>query len=88
MSCKACQLDRARCCRLRVPVSIGDVERLGHIVEALWPHTDLPGDYVAELPRRMDGRCLFLDADESCAIYHVRPQACRDQQASVCRGLS
>lgn len=87
MSCRSCALATARCCRLRVPVSSRDVKRLGHIVDALWPHTDLPGDYVAELPRKADGRCLFLDTDESCAIYSVRPQACRDQDSGVCRGL-
>jgi Fe-S-cluster containining protein len=87
VSCRACHLPTARCCRagLRVGLTAADVARLDPEV-SLQPAPDLPGDFVAELPRRGDGSCVLLRADDACAIYAARPQACRDQDPGVCLG--
>ncbi len=33
------------------------------------------------------GSCVFL-RDDGCAVYEVRPQACRDQSSSSCGAWS
>lgn len=74
MSCLSCKLPVAACCRagLVIPVTPEDVVRSQAILMA------------GALPLRKDGSCAFLSADESCSIYEVRPQACRDQDPRVC----
>ncbi len=77
MSCLTCGQSVSLCCRggIRVPVTDEDCIRLG--VEAR---------YVTggSIPKDPVGRCIFLEEDQSCAVYEARPQACRDQDPRVC----
>ncbi len=83
MSCRSCRGPAPRCCMVgRVPLTEADVARLDAEVSLL-PAPAVPGDYVAELPRRASGACVMLDGDR-CAIYATRPQACRDQDPAAC----
>lgn len=84
MSCHACAQSRPLCCLAgRVPVTSADVERLaGRAV--VTGGQGLPAAYAGEIPRRADGACAELQADDSCAIYDVRPEACRAQAAAAC----
>jgi len=87
MTCRACGLPTPVCCEnpaVRVGLWPADVARLDPEVSLL-PAPNLPGGFVAELPRRADGACVMLRADGACGIYAMRPQACRDQDTFFCR---
>ncbi len=89
MSCLTCGVARAVCCEtLRLGLSSADVARLPHSaqVRLLPAPRDLPGDYVAEMPRHPNGSCIHLRGHR-CSIYEARPQACRDQEPTYCRGV-
>lgn len=78
MSCRACALPVAVCCRagLRIPVTAADVERAG------------PTLAVGDMPLRPDGTCVHLSPDDACTIYDARPAACRDQDPFFCRAAA
>lgn len=89
MSCHTpgCALPRSVCCIVggRVLLTRSDVMRMGGFAPDLQA-TDRPG-YVAELPRRADGSCSRLAADDSCSIETVKPDDCRRQDLAVCPRL-
>ena len=71
----------ANCCIDLGPLWIeSDIERVAHHLhmkvadfEAAYLHVDEDGDKVFKaMP------CPFLDADNLCSIYEVRPKACRE----------
>lgn len=71
----------ANCCKTTSPIfRMVDIERISKhlrmksvdfIAQNL--HIDGDGDYVLN-----SSPCLFLDADNYCSIYSVRPNACRE----------
>lgn len=76
MDCLSC----ANCCKTTSPIFRDvDIERLAkHMrMKALdfvksYLQVDEDGDYVLR-----EAPCAFLEEDNSCSVYSVRPQACR-----------
>ncbi|MBX2926756.1 MAG: YkgJ family cysteine cluster protein [Saprospiraceae bacterium] len=77
IDCLSC----ANCCKTTSPIFRDkDIERIARHL-GLRPaelvqrhlHIDEDGDYVLNT-----APCTFLDADNYCSIYEVRPKACRD----------
>lgn len=77
MSCRACHLPESWCCQnfIRLNVTKADMVRMGENARYVI-HGMIPKDPI--------GRCIFLEPDQSCAIYEDRPQACREQDIYVC----
>lgn len=74
-------LSCANCCKTTSPIfKDKDIERIARhfgmrpaeLVQR-YLHIDEDGDYVLN-----ESPCAFLDADNYCTIYEVRPKACRD----------
>ena len=71
----------ANCCKTTSPIFIDkDIERIArHIGQRpaefveQYLHMDEDGDYVLN-----ESPCAFLGEDNYCAIYEVRPRACRE----------
>ena len=77
IDCLAC----ANCCKTTSPIFRDiDIERIARhlrirpakLVED-YLHLDGDGDYVLN-----SSPCTFLDAENYCSIYEVRPKACRE----------
>lgn len=71
----------ANCCKTTSPVFVNvDIERIakylklrpGQLIQK-YLRIDEDGDYVLQA-----SPCTFLDADNYCSIYNVRPKACRE----------
>ena len=81
-----CQPDCGRCCDEPggiVYLSRNDVERLAQHANLTVPEylkkdctTTLDGRYVLR-SNQSDGICIYLDENEQCTIYEVRPQQCK-----------
>ncbi|MGA9637431.1 YkgJ family cysteine cluster protein [Flavobacterium sp.] len=74
-------LDCANCCKTTGPLfTLADIERISKYLKQKpqqfieqYLRVDEDKDYVLQsVP------CHFLDADNSCFIYEVRPKACRE----------
>lgn len=74
-------LQCANCCKTTGPLFTDrDIERIGksfrmkpgEFIDA-YLRIDEEGDYVLK-----DVPCTFLNPDNSCAIYDIRPKACRE----------
>lgn len=77
MDCLTC----ANCCKTTSPIfTDNDIERIAkylrirpaQLIEK-YLHLDEEQDYVLN-----SSPCTFLDADNYCSIYEVRPRACRE----------
>ncbi len=77
VECLAC----ANCCKTTSPLFVNaDIERIakhlkikpGQFIQK-YLRIDEEGDYVLQV-----SPCSFLDADNYCSIYDVRPKACRE----------
>jgi Fe-S-cluster containining protein len=67
--CRMC----GNCCRFRVtPLRAEDVRRLEQA-----GYRDFTAEKGELSLRRVNGRCVFLEGD-SCTVYEVRPQVCRE----------
>jgi hypothetical protein len=74
-------LQCANCCRTTSPIFIdADIERIAKHLRlrpadfiARYLYRDAEGDYVLN-----ESPCAFLGTDHHCAIYAVRPRACRE----------
>lgn len=74
-------LDCANCCKTTSPIFTDkDIDRIArhlkmrpaHLVDK-YLHLDKDGDYVLNA-----SPCTFLDSENYCGIYEVRPRACRE----------
>jgi len=76
----ACIPGCGRCCRYRVSLLQGDIERLQRAGVPASGFLDLArppaAGFVASLAQE-GGRCVFLDGDMRCRVYHHRPLYCR-----------
>ena len=63
------------CCRLRfIELNKEDIERIKSA-----GHKDFYDKIKNEfMLKRNKGRCVFLNNNDSCSIYEIRPQVCRD----------
>jgi uncharacterized protein len=77
MECLSC----ANCCKTTSPIFMDkDIERIAkhlrmrpsEMIEK-YLHLDEDNDYVLN-----ESPCVFLDAENYCTIYDVRPKACRE----------
>ncbi|MCZ8230532.1 YkgJ family cysteine cluster protein [Flavobacterium sp.] len=74
-------LDCANCCKTTGPLfTIADIERIAKHLRvkpqqfmAQYLRVDEDNDYVLQTVP-----CAFLDQDNTCFIYEVRPKACRE----------
>lgn len=74
-------LDCANCCKTTSPIfTRQDIKRLSKLFKvktatfiAEYLRLDAEGDYVLKV-----APCPFLQADNTCFVYDVRPQACRE----------
>lgn len=74
-------LECANCCRTTSPIFRDvDIDRIsGHLGlrpaewTSEWLRMDEDGDWVLK-----QSPCVFLQEDNTCRIYEVRPRACRD----------
>ena len=99
----ACEAGCAACCHLLVRVHPGEADAIAAHVRSSLPPADLAAlrhdlDAVAARAasrsagayRRARLRCAFLDADDHCRIYDVRPVLCRvhaSRSAMACDDL-
>lgn len=69
--CSTC----GNCCRLRfIELTLKNVERIqakGHKNF----YDEIKNEFVM---KRNNGKCIFLNQDNSCSIYEIRPEVCRD----------
>jgi Fe-S-cluster containining protein len=71
----------ANCCKTTSPIfRMVDIDRISSHLNiksqeliSRYLHLDEEGDYVLN-----SAPCVFLDADNYCKIYSVRPKACRE----------
>ncbi len=77
LSCLTC----ANCCKTTSPIFYeNDIERISKSMRMK------PGDFIEKYLRVDEDRdyvlksspCVFLDAENYCSIYDVRPKACRE----------
>lgn len=74
-------LDCANCCKTTGPLfTLADIERISKHIKlkpqqfiTTYLRIDEDNDYVLQTTP-----CTFLDADNTCFIYNVRPKACRE----------
>jgi Fe-S-cluster containining protein len=74
-------LDCANCCKTTSPIFRNvDIDRIAqHLgirpaeLTSKYLHIDEDGDWVLN-----QSPCAFLNADNTCSVYEVRPKACRE----------
>ncbi len=74
-------LDCANCCKTTSPIFRNvDIDRIAHHLgirpaelTSKYLHIDEDGDWVLN-----QSPCVFLNADNTCSVYEVRPKACRE----------
>jgi len=84
MECVSCN---SECCKIKLGATNYEVKNILSRFKGIYEDYFEEYHSVVSIVKRPDGRCVFLDKENRCKIYHYKPNGCNTYKYPDCKNL-